>query len=41
MDISEVLYLTLVEDRFNQRIGKEIVQSAMQMLRNTNTSKND
>ena len=41
MNNRETLYLTLVEDRFNQRIGKEIVQSAMQMLRNTNTSKND
>lgn len=41
MDNREILYLTFLEDGFNQGIGQEIVQKAMQMLRNTNTSKND
>lgn len=41
MDNCKILYLKISEDSFNQKIGQEIVQATMQMLRDTNMSKNN
>lgn len=41
MDNCKILYLKILEDSFNQKIGQEIVQATMQMLGDTNMSKNN